>query len=178
VTPTVRADNEEVYWIGNVRRLVDGEEGLARLVDSTVPLGDRRGPMLLQLPSALPPDPGRLSEFLDACPEPLRVAVEFRDPAWFMPEVEKVLRRHDAALVWSDYPGVESPPWDTAPFLYVRRHGTEGRFAGRYEEATLEALAATLGALGKDAYCYFNNDADGAAPSDARTLIALLGGAS
>jgi uncharacterized protein YecE (DUF72 family) len=160
-------------YLTHRRRLRESSEGLRRLLDSTVPLGERRGPMLLQLPPRFPASGDRLASFLDACPLELEVAVEFRDPAWFTTEIEQVLRRHGAALVWSDYPGAESPQWDTARFVYIRRHGGSGRFFGRYGRQRLQALATTMEAAGKTTYCYFNNDAEGAAVADALELAEL-----
>lgn len=161
-------------YLTHVQRLEEAA-GLGRLLATTEPLGAKRGPMLLQLPPSFPANPGRLDAFLAGCPEELRVAVEFRDPSWFDPEVDEVLRRRQAALVWSDYPEAESPTWDTTAFLYVRRHGATGRFVGRYGRQALALLAETLIASGKDAYCYFNNDASAAAPLDALELAALVG---
>lgn len=161
-------------YLTHVRKLTDVGDGMTRLMDSMAPLGHRLGPMLLQLPPAFPADPERLAAFLDACPAELSVAVEFRDPAWFIPDTEAVLRRHGAALVWSDYPGAESPPWDTAGFRYLRRHGAGGRFAGRYGRQALQTLASAFGATDEDWYCYFNNDAEGAAACDALELQELL----
>jgi len=162
-------------YLTHTRRLQEASEGLTRLLDSTMPLGDKRGPMLLQLPPAFPADPERLSAFLAACPADLEVAVEFRDPAWFTPDTEAVLRRYGSALVWSDYPGAESPVWYTASFLYIRRHGAAGLFTGRYGRPAMQALAATITATGKTSYCYFNNDAEAAAVLDALELAELLG---
>ncbi len=161
-------------YLTHTKRLLDAGRGLERLLGSLEPLGDRRGPLLVQLPGSFPPDAERLSAFLASCPKGLEVAVEPRDPRWFVPEVEETLRHHRAGLVRSDFPGAESPAWETAPFLYVRRHGSGGRYSGHYESRDLEALAATLSAWETgDAYCYFNNDAAGAAPQDARALIRL-----
>ncbi len=160
-------------YLSHTRRLVE-TGGLDRLLASIVPLGAKRGPMLLQLPPAFPADPERLSAFLDSFPAGCAVAVEFRDTTWFVPDTEEVLRRHGAALVQSDYPGAESPEWDTAAFLYIRRHGTGGRFAGRYGRQELNVLADRLAASARGGYCYFNNDAEAAAVHDALELTELV----
>lgn len=161
-------------YLTHTRRLRESADGLSRLLDSAVPLGEKRGPMLLQLPPRFSAAPQRLISFLDACPSDLDVAVEFRDLSWFTGEIEEVLRQRGAALVWSDYPGAESPHWDTASFLYIRRHGAAGKFVGRYGRSQLAALAETMAEVGKTAYCYFNNDAEGAAIEDALELDQLV----
>jgi uncharacterized protein YecE (DUF72 family) len=161
-------------YLTHTRRLQESSDGLARLLDSTAPLGKKRGPMLLQLPPRFASHPERLATFLETCPDDLDVAVEFRDPTWFNAEIEDVLYRFGAALVWSDYPGAQSPDWNTAPFLYVRRHGAAGKFYGRYGRPALERLAAAMSDSSRDAYCFFNNDADGAAVLDALELGEII----
>ena len=174
VPPTFRFAFKASRYLTHTRRLQDVTDGLRRLLETTTPLGERRGPLLLQLPPAFPADPERLARFLAACPAQLEVAIEFRDSSWFVPEIEEVLRRHEAALVWSDYPGAESPPWDTSAHIYVRRHGVADRYRGRYGRRRLRTLAAALTGAGRDAYCYFNNDSAGAAVLDALELCELV----
>lgn len=63
----------------------------------------------------------------------------------------------------------------TAPFLYVRRHGTAARYAGEYGPRRLRPLATRLAAFAGPAWCYFNNDQGGSAIRDATVLAQLLG---
>jgi uncharacterized protein YecE (DUF72 family) len=162
-------------YLTHIRRLRDVEEGLARLIAACAPLGSNHGPLLVQLPPHFDPAPDLLDRFLAECPLTIPIAVEFRDPAWFIPEIERRLRGREAALVWSDYPGLSTPEWITAPFLYVRRHGSGPGYAGRYRRAALRDLAARLASFDGDVFCYFNNDAAGAAVEDAAELAGLLG---
>ncbi|MCP5117408.1 MAG: DUF72 domain-containing protein, partial [bacterium] len=94
VPPSFRFAFKASRYLTHTRRLQDVTDGLRRLLDTTTPLDDKRGPLLLQLPPAFPADPERLARFLAACPARLEVAVEFRDRSWFIPEIEEVLRRH------------------------------------------------------------------------------------
>ncbi len=159
-------------YLTHVRRLGD-TGGIDRFAAAIAGLGDRLGPVLVQLPPRFPPDPERLAAFLAAMPDRWQVGVEFRDPRWFDDDVRTVLEAHGAALVWSDHPGSDSPRWQTAPFVYVRRHGTTGRFAGRYGPRLIELAHALVDARA-DAWCYFNNDLDAAAPRDAAELVRLV----
>ena len=55
--------------------------------------------------------------------------------------------------------------------------GPGGRYFGRYPEATLRDWAARIGRWrgdGRDVFCYFDNDPEGAAPKDAERLKGLL----
>ena len=75
--------------------------GLARLfAERAQPLGDKRGPVLLQFP----PVRQRNVALLDALLEALGggVATEFRHDSWFHPETYEVIRRHAGALVVTD----------------------------------------------------------------------------
>jgi uncharacterized protein YecE (DUF72 family) len=66
-----------------------------------------------------------------------------------------------------------------ADFVYLRRHGPEGRYAGCYPKSALKADARRIEkclSAGKRVYVYFNNDAQGYAVRNARELIELVQG--
>jgi uncharacterized protein YecE (DUF72 family) len=76
-------------------------------------------------------------------------------------------------------PDLECPLAATAPFAYVRFHGSEALYASNYTDEMLAGWAARLRGLAAgltDVYIYFNNDAWGYAVSNARTLAEMLGG--
>ena len=163
------------------KHLREPETWLHRFVERAVVLGERLGPVLVQLPPRWRADPERLDAFLaEASTHPVpRWAVEVRDPDWLRDEVYEVLRRHGAALVWHDLLA-DHPEEVTAPWLYLRFHGPsalERPYAGRYPAAALRRRAAALRshlAAGRDVYAYFNNDIGGAAAHDAQVLQRLL----
>jgi uncharacterized protein YecE (DUF72 family) len=65
----------------------------------------------------------------------------------------------------------------TAGFVYLRRHGRGGSYAGCYSQAELLADAGRIRSYlegGRDVYIYFNNDAQAFAPQNARELAQLL----
>lgn len=164
-------------YLTHLKHLKDPEDPLRRLLERTEPLGSKHGPLLAQLPGSWRPDPGRLDGFLRSCPPELEVAVEFRDPRWYIPEVREVLELRQAASVWHDFPGMDCPRWETAPFLYVRRHGNQKEpYRGRYGREGLAQLAKRLRGWEGRAYCYFNNDVDAHAPADAALLLEMVGG--
>jgi uncharacterized protein YecE (DUF72 family) len=110
-------------YLTHVRRLRAPKTGLDRLSRPLRPMSGKLGPLLVQLPPNFNVDGKRLDRFLAACDDYSAVALEPRDPSWWSPEVEEILRQHKAAMVWNDYGGTESPRWDTADFVYIRRHG-------------------------------------------------------
>ncbi len=162
-------------YMTHVKRLLEPAAGWERLFAVCEPFGAKLGVFLVQLPPRFQPDAGRLDRFLAAAPRKVPVAVEFRDARWFIDEIEAVLRTHAAALVGSDFAGLDTPEWVTAPFNYLRRHGTAARYAGEYGPSRLRELAEMLVGFEGDAYCYFNNDAAAAATRDAKLLADLIG---
>lgn len=165
-------------FITQAKKLRDVAEPLERVFARMAPLGDKLGPALFQLPPQLRRDDDRLAAFLAQLPHGRRVAIEFRRPDWYAPEIFALLERYGAALCVSDHHAAPAPWVATASFAYVRGHGPGGRYAGRYGDAELDAWARAIEgwrAEGREVFAYFDNDIDGAAPLDAQALMARLG---
>lgn len=164
-------------YLTHVRRLRDPAEPVARFLDRAGGLGDRLGPVLLQLPPTLPADPDALAATLARFPRQVRVAVEPRHPSWWTGEVRRTLERYRAALCWADRRGRPvTPLWRTAGFGYLRLHEGAARPWPRYGEAALRSWVRRVGPTfepGAPVYVYFNNDQEGAAPLDATAFARL-----
>jgi uncharacterized protein YecE (DUF72 family) len=163
-------------YLTHVRRLREPAEPVARLLDRAAGLGERLGPVLLQLPPTLPVDPSALAATLAAFPPRVPVAVEPRHASWWTEEVRRTLRRHGAALCWADRRGRPvTPLWRTAGFGYLRLHEGAATPRPRYGPVALRSwvrrLAATFGD-GAPVHVYFNNDPYGAAVADAAAFAA------
>jgi len=104
----------------------------------------------------------------------LRHAVEIRHASWLADRALETLRALEVALVAADTAGKYPLSYErTAPFAYVRLHGSATLYASRYTDAEIAAWAARIGAwldAGSDVYAYFDNDAEGHAPHDAVRL--------
>ncbi|WP_336205018.1 DUF72 domain-containing protein [Nonomuraea sp. LPB2021202275-12-8] len=163
-------------FLTHIKRLAEPEEPVERLMGAVAGLGDKLGPILLQLPPNLKADPGKLDRCLSCFPGRVRVAVEFRHESWWTDETRKVLRAREAALCWADRLGrPQNPFWDTASWGYVRLH--EGRATPRpsYGDMSLRSWARRVREAGwRDAYVYFNNDPGGAAVRNARRFATLV----
>jgi uncharacterized protein YecE (DUF72 family) len=168
-------------FLTHVRRLRDPAEPVQRLMQAATGLGDRLGPVLLQLPPNLHADPARL----DAClaefgksdaGRPVRVAVEPRHPSWWTDETRQVLTAHGAALCWADRLGRPlTPLWRTADWGYLRFHEGAAQPWPRYGTRALRSwLARVHGTWPAEAavYAYFNNDPGGAAVADSAAFAA------
>jgi uncharacterized protein YecE (DUF72 family) len=167
-------------YITHVKRLREAGEHLALLLDRIEPLvrSPKLGPLLWQLPPTFRRDDQRLTAALAELPRELRHAIELRHESWFAGEVMELLRSNGVALVIADGPGIRSFQTHelTADFAYVRlHHGARGR-QGNYSQAELEEWAGRIRrwAARGDVYAYFNNDREGFAPANARTLATLI----
>jgi len=137
-------------------------------------LGEKKGCLLIQLPPGLTATAaGKLEQLLDkvCAADPARswkLAVEFRHRSWYIPEVEALLHRYQAARVLHDMPPAhllsEEPAVDPSshpvPFVYLRFHGPAGDYKGGYPDADLRTWAEKAVdwlSEGKELYVYFNN---------------------
>ncbi|MBV9449374.1 MAG: DUF72 domain-containing protein [Streptosporangiaceae bacterium] len=161
-------------YLTHVRRLREPAEPVRRMLDAAAGLGDRLGPVLLQLPPTLRADPVLLDECLAAFPAAIRLAVEPRHVSWWTDETRQVLSARNAALCWADRKATAlTPLWRTADWGYLRLHEGDGTSWPRYDQRTLDAWAERLTVTWNDAetvYVYFNNDQRCAAPHDADAL--------
>ncbi len=113
-------------YLTHMKRLREPEEPVARFLDHARGLGDKLGPVLLQLPPNLEANVADLRAVLEQFGSDVRVAVEFRHDSWFTSETRRVLEVNRAALCLADRGSRPvSPLWRTADWGYVRLH--EGR---------------------------------------------------
>jgi uncharacterized protein YecE (DUF72 family) len=162
-------------YLTHVRRLREPHEPLERFWSAASRLGRALGPVLFQLPPTFQRDLPRLQQLLDALPESMCAAFEFRHASWFDDDVWTTLDRAGAATVLAHTPGARVPPVVTGGWSYIRFH--RGTVVGpSYRRATLVRWASRISALpAQRVYVYFNNDPGGAAVRDADRLSALLG---
>jgi uncharacterized protein YecE (DUF72 family) len=161
-------------YLTHMKRLRDPEEPVRRLMSrATEGLGDRLGPVLLQLPARFAADVDALEDCLRCFPSGVRVAVELRHPSWWAegPALRAVLERHGAALCWADRDSRRiTPLWRTAGWGYVRFHAGTAEPRPRYGRRALQSWARRVADAwpdGAEVYVYFNNDPGGAAVADA-----------
>jgi uncharacterized protein YecE (DUF72 family) len=212
-------------YISHHKRLEDVRVPLANFFASGILLlGKKLGPILWQFPQWEHFELDRFSYFLQLLPkttaeaaelaaentimnperawiEPLRkqrlrYAFEPRHESFFSPEFVKLLRRHDAALVFADMAGKWPTSEDvTADFIYIRLHGAEELYASGYTDTQLDYWASRIkswnsGSEPKDArlvakkradrksgrhvFAYFDNSIKIHAPGDAIRLAKRL----
>jgi uncharacterized protein YecE (DUF72 family) len=72
------------------------------------------------------------------------------------------------------------PMWEkvTTDFVYIRLHGHTRKYASSYSKHSLRKWAARIRDWldeNRAVHAYFDNDAEGAAPQNALTLLEMLG---
>ena len=123
------------------RRVVEdaGIHLLGDFLEDLAPLEVKILAVVVQQPTNLTLKDGRewLDEILRICTyHGYSVALEFDHYSWYQDLTYHILKRHNAALVWSDshrYPVV------TADFLYLRITGNEKKWIEKIREKELEA---------------------------------------
>ena len=168
-------------YLSHIRRLRDPAEPVARLMARAAGLGDRLGPVLIQLPPSLSVSVDLLRATLRCFPPEVRVAVEPRHPSWWTGQVRDVLAEHDAALCWADrLEEPVTPLWRTASWGYLRFHEGAADPWPNYRQRSLDEWARRLAdtwSESEDGYVYFNNDPGGAAVVNAVTFARSLAAA-
>ncbi len=164
-------------YLTHIRRLRDPAEPVARLMAAAGGLGDRLGPILLQLPPTQRAEPERLAETLAHFPAGSRIAVEPRHTSWWTDETRQVLVDHGAALCWADRLGrPQTPLWRTTTWGYLRFHEGRARPRPGYGDQALRTWSDRVLAEFRptdDVFVYFNNDPGGAAIRDARRFTRI-----
>ncbi len=163
----------------HARRLSSPERWAEVIGRGLALLGDRAGPLLLQLPPTMERDDARLVQALQALPVEVRVAVEFRHPSWLDDRVFGILERRGAAYVVMSGANLPCVLRATSDIVYVRWHGPshDQLYAGSYSDDDLRWWADRVGEWersGHRVYGYFNNDQFGYAAVNALRMRELL----
>lgn len=121
--------------ISHERNLIDCKEASEAFVGTMQLLGDRLGPLLLQLPPGFTVEGmDALEHFLEELPSRVRYAVEVRHRSWVGSDLPSLLREKGAALVLVDYPRMPRLEEVTADFTYIRWLGDRREFPSGHTE--------------------------------------------
>jgi uncharacterized protein YecE (DUF72 family) len=172
-------------------RAITHEAGLAgvreeadRFVAAMAGLGERLGPLLLQLPASFRAEQRPvLEDFLAALPRGFRYAVELRHASWQGPATAELLARQGAAWAWVEWLHLPRIIEVTSDFLYLRWMG-DRRAIERFDrvqiprdaehEAWERDLRPALPRV-REVYGYFNNHWAGHSPASANDMKRRLG---
>lgn len=164
-------------FITHMKKLKDPEGPLKLFLGRAEILKKRLGPVLFQLPPGWRCNPDRIEKFIKNLPSKMRFAFEFREPSWFNDKIYDILRENNISLCVYHMPEYVSPVEVTANFVYIRFHGADFLYGGRYSRDDLSKWANLIRFYlkgGLDVYVYFNNDAEGYAVLNAKELREMV----
>jgi uncharacterized protein YecE (DUF72 family) len=166
--------------ITHKRRLRDIADPLNRFLSETTTLGDKLGPLLVQLPPSLRFETEVVEIFFTTLRDRFNgnVVCEPRHASWFTDEAERMLVVAQVGRVAADPAPVPQAgqPGGWPGLAYFRLHGSPEMYVTAYTDAELEALTQRLRELAQSAptWCIFDNTALGAATANALKLCAQL----
>jgi uncharacterized protein YecE (DUF72 family) len=168
-------------YISHLLRFRNCDQPLQRFLNGATRLGPHLGPILFQTPPDFELNDEtlhRLDAFIRLLPGDLRHVFEFRHNSWFSDQGIDLLKRHGIGFCIHDMPGLTCPVLLTTDFAYIRLHGAGMAYSGDYDDDALRLWAGRIRDLRRggatEVWIYFNNDIEGYAVANARTLAALL----
>ena len=164
-------------YVTHRKRLQKVEDTLELFVKRAFLLKDHLGPLLFQFPLSFKKNIGALSVLKNSLRKETLVVFEFRNPGWYDEETISFCRKNAWVISFSDFPGIPEKIPVTGPFLYLRFHGKADLYSSTYPQVVLKGWSLKIKdwrKRGLSVFGYFNNDALGYAPSNAKDLFSLL----
>jgi uncharacterized protein YecE (DUF72 family) len=171
--------------ITHENNLVGCEEPAETFVRTMAVLGDRLGPLLVQLPPAFAVEGmGVHEDFMAGLPEGFRYAVEVRHRSWLGSDLSQMLREHGAALALIDHPRMPRMEEATADFVYIRWLGDRREFPSGHTRARrdrTEDLAWWSERVyrfleeGREVFAYANDHYQNHSPSTLQQFMEIRG---
>lgn len=162
--------------ISHVAKLTD-PSGLDVFLEAPTALGEKLGPLLVQLPPSLMFDGTVAKGFFSALRRRFSASVvcEPRHESWFQPEADQLMKTYHiarAAVDPSPTPqGSEPGGWNGV--VYYRLHGSPQKYYSPYSDEFLKDLAGklTVDSHATPMWVIFDNTASGAATLNALKLL-------
>jgi len=170
--------------ITHENKLSNSESSLLYFYSVVSKLGDKLGPIAIQLPPSIKVSTHleAMKDFLSLLDPRFKHAIEFRHKSWFTPETYGLLKKNNAAMIWSLNQYVETPPEITSDFVYLRLVGDREitEFSGIQKDrgGDMKRWAKTVEGKSEDfdsGYVFFNNHFAGFGPESANEFRRLLG---
>lgn len=167
--------------ITHAAKLVNCGALLLEFLDQVRGLGDKLGPLLVQLPPKQEFEPGMAEEFFTTLRELHAGAVvcEPRHATWFASEADRLLRSFEVARVAADpakASTVAARPGGWTGVRYWRLHGAPRTYYSAYSSTFLRTFAKDLRepSRARETWVIFDNTALGHATGNALELKKLL----
>jgi uncharacterized protein YecE (DUF72 family) len=172
--------------ITHEQNLVGSEAEVESFIHTMAELGDRLGPLLIQLPPSYDVEGmGVLEDFLGGLPEGFRYAVEVRHRSWLGSDLPEMLRERGAALTLIDYPKMPRMEEATADFSYIRWLGDRREFPSGHthlkkeRDDDLRWWSELVGGFleeGRTVFAYANNHYQNHSPSTLERFLEIRRG--
>ena len=167
--------------ITHIKMLQDCKEELEVFIEHMKLIGNKLGPMLIQLPPGFTPEKsGVLKDFLAGLPAKHRFAVEVRNKKWLDQKFYDMLRDNKVGLTLLDHPWMPEMNTITADFTYIRWVGDRKKVKGNLgkvekdrSEDIRDWAEKTKVFLDNDieVFGYFSKTYSGYPPGDVRMLL-------
>ncbi|GAB6967699.1 DUF72 domain-containing protein [Komagataeibacter kakiaceti JCM 25156] len=181
VPPAFRFSVKLPGTITHERRLIGCQALIERFAEETDGLGDRRGPILVQLPPSLAYRGDVAERFMTDLKAaiPGAIVLEPRHASWFQPEVDQMLRRQQISRVVADPARLPqaAQPGGWSGLVYFRLHGSPRMYESPYGKEAIAAQAkdvASRAMAGTDVWTIYDNTTHGAAMRNALELMEAL----
>ena len=155
---------------------------LARFLSETGALGDKLGPLLVQLPPSLSFAEGISAAFSGALKDRFagQVACEARNQTWFTEGADALLSRFEVVRVAADLARVPraAEPGGWPGLVYYRLHGLPQVYYSAYGPEHLDATGGRMAETAARAgvvWCIFDNTVRREATLDALGLLQRMG---
>ncbi|WP_117196328.1 DUF72 domain-containing protein [Rhizobium terrae] len=156
--------------ISHSRAMKDIAEPFETFLEDIAPLGEKRGPLLCQLPPSLAFE----ADVLETAFKTIRnavdgaIVIEVRHKSWASAEALDLLKRYAIDRVLAD----PAPVWPAKEFntppKYVRLHGKPKIYYSSYTDEEIRSFSKRSA---PDGWCVFDNTASGAAIENALTML-------
>lgn len=139
-------------------------------------LEEKTGPLLWQLPRNFTGNIEKLSAFCKLLSTGFRHVFEFRNESWFVKEVFEVLSVYGHGLCIVSAPSsIPAIVASSREFAYIRFHGEGAWYRDNYSEEAIRRWKENLEQIKVNTiYAYFNNDVNGYAINNAKSLISMF----
>lgn len=135
-------------------------------------LKEKIGCILFQFPPNFIFSQARLEQIIISLNPTYKNVVEFRHLSWWQKDVYDALGKHHIGYCGMDHPEFPGNVIGNTAHVYHRMHGATQLYSSNYSEEELDHLYKEIIAMPdvKQAYVYFNNDAQGYAIGNAQYL--------
>ncbi len=179
--PTFRFAPKMNQEITHTHKFVDVAEPLEKFMSRFLLMGDRLGPILIQIAASFHFEERVVQDFFQLLRKNYPQAdfvLEARHKTWFGPEAFDLLREYNIGWVIATSGG-RFPGWETATgnTVYFRLHGDEKLYDSSYSDENLERYAFMIKDWlqdDKDIWVFFNNTMRGQAIGDSERLRQMI----